>query len=130
MGRMVSATGYRPDPVETAALDKFRTAPKTIGELRSLLGFLGYYRTYVRNFAAKVKPMYDLLKGTTTKPASKVGKKAEQKAGQIYNAKEPVVWNGELQRSLDDLIDYLKSPEVMGYPDFNLPFFLTCDASG
>ena len=43
LGRMISAEGYRPDPAETAALDKFRTPPETIGELRSLLGFLGYY---------------------------------------------------------------------------------------
>ena len=27
------------------------------------------------------------------------------------------------------MIDHLKSPEVIAYPDFELPFFMTCDAS-
>ena len=127
LGRLISADGYRPDPTDTAALEKFRTPPETIGELRSLLGFLGYYRTYVKGFAAWVKPMYDLLKGKCRESKQKGEKK---KGGQCYNAKEKIVWNSELQKILDDLLDYLKSPEVMAYPDYSLPFFLTTDASG
>ena len=48
LGRMISAEGYRPDPAETAALDKFRTPPETVGELRSLLGFLGFLLGFLR----------------------------------------------------------------------------------
>ena len=33
------------------------------------------------------------------------------------------------QKVVEDMIEYLKSPEVMAYPDFNLPFFITTDAS-
>ena len=51
LGRLVSAGGYRADPEDTKALQKFREAPKTVGDVRSLLGFLGYYRGYVRDFA-------------------------------------------------------------------------------
>ena len=40
MGRLISSDGYRPDPVDTVALEKFRSPPKTVGELRSLLGKL------------------------------------------------------------------------------------------
>ena len=40
------------------------------------------------------------------------------------------MWNADVQRVLDELLDYLKSPQVMAYPDWNLPFFMTCDASG
>ena len=64
--------GYRPDPVDTVALEKFRTPPRTVGELRSLLGFLGYYRAFVKDFAIKMKPLYDLLK--LEKPKPKVDK--------------------------------------------------------
>ena len=124
LGRLISANGYRPDPEETEALEKFREPPQTIGELRSLLGFLGYYRTYVKGFASLVKPMYDLLKGKIS------GGKDGKKAGQCYNSKEKVLWTKELQQVLDGLLDYLKSPEVMAYPDYDVPFFLTTDASG
>ena len=63
LGRLVSKNGYRADPADTMALNKFRSPPKNIGELRSLLGFLGYFRCYVKDFARKVKPLYNLLKG-------------------------------------------------------------------
>ena len=53
LGRQFSKTGYRPDPADSAALEKFRTAPKNVGELRSLLGFLGYFRPFVKDFAKK-----------------------------------------------------------------------------
>ena len=62
LGRLISKNGYRPDPVDTEALKKFREPPKNIGELRTLLGFFGYYRGYVKDFAKKFKPLYDLLK--------------------------------------------------------------------
>ena len=126
LGRLVSGEGYRPDPAETAALDKFRDPPKTVGELRSLLGFLGYYRTYVQGFASRVKPLYDLLKGDGKDEKEKSGKKA----GQCYDSRRKIMWNADVQRVLDELLDYLKSPQVMAYPDWNLPFFMTCDASG
>ena len=45
LGRLIYSDGYRPDPVDTVALEKFRSPPKTVGELRSLLVFFGYYRT-------------------------------------------------------------------------------------
>ena len=62
LGRLISKNGYRADPGDTAALEKFRTPPKNIGELRRLLGFLGYYRCYVQNFSRKMNPLYRLLK--------------------------------------------------------------------
>ena len=128
LGRMISSEGYRPDPAETAALDKFRAPPETVGELRSLLGFLGYYRAYVEGFAMRVKPLYDLLNGVANGVTGKGGK-ASGKA-KSYNSKEKITWSVELQQILDGLLDYLQSPQVISYPDWNLPFFMTTDASG
>ena len=34
LGRLVSGNGYKPDPEDTKALEKFRTPPNNIGELR------------------------------------------------------------------------------------------------
>ncbi len=127
LGRLISSEGYRMDPEDTKALERFREAPKTVGELRSLLGLFGYYRCYVKNFARIVKPLYELLKEDPVKKEAK--KKVGKKAGQKYNSKEPVMWNEELQKIVDGLIDHLKSSEVISYPDFDLPFFMTTDAS-
>ena len=129
LGRLISGDGYRPDPADTEALQKFRAPPKNIGELRSLLGFVGYYRCYVQDFSRKVKPLYDLL-GGDRKEEVKVGKKkVGTKLSQKYNSKESIDWLSEHQTILDELIDYLTSPNVIAYPDFDLPFFVNTDAS-
>ena len=56
LGRLVSGDGFRVDPKDTDALERFREPPKTVGELRSLLGLFGYYRCYVKNFARHRHP--------------------------------------------------------------------------
>ena len=128
LGRLISSDGYRPDPVDTAALEKFRTPPKNVGELRRLLGFLGYYRCYVKDFSRHVKPMYDLLKKDETSGTKHKGKSGK-KVGQRYNGKEAIEWTETHQEILERMINWLKSPEVIRYPNFDEPFFLTCDAS-
>ena len=103
-----------------------------MGELRSLLGFLGYFRCYVKDFAKKVKPLYNLLKGSVSEGVStkkgKVGKSGKR-VGQKYDSRERVEWTEECQDVVDRLIDHLQSPEVIAYPNWDLPFFLNCDAS-
>ena len=123
LGRLISKHGHRPDPADTAALEKFRIPPKTIGELRTLLGFLGYYRSYVRDFSKKFQPIYQLLQ-TKHKTESKPDKKPAQK-----NSKSPIEWTTEHQQVVDNTINYLKSPEFLIFPDYNVPFILNCDAS-
>ena len=115
LGRLISGQGYRPDPKDTQVLEKFRIPPSNIGELRSLLGFLGYFRCYVQDFSRKVKPLYDLLKGKTTQ-------KGKEKSGQRYNAREKVEWGEAQQVVLNDMIDC----SVYLIPVFVLYFLRFC----
>ena len=125
LGRLISKNGHRPDPKDTVALEKFRTAPQTIGELRTLLGFMGYYRSYVKDFSRKFQPLYQLLKAKGTPETDrKFGKKKHQK-----NSKTPIPWTVAMQGVVDETIDYLKSPEFLVFPDYSQPFILNCDAS-
>ena len=98
LGRLISRNGHRPDPKDTIALEKFRTPPKTIGDLRSLLGFLGYYRGYIQDFSCKFQPMYQLLKG------KRKGKKGNGKQVQA-NAKTTIDWTAGMQEVVDKTID-------------------------
>ena len=131
MGRLVSEEGYRPDPEDTKALENFRVPPKNVGEVRSLVGFLGYYRNYVRDFAKKMKPVYDLIKTEKESVKSKQNPslKLKSKIKSGYDKKRIVQWSSDLQKIVDDVIDTLKSPTVMAYPQFDTPFILNCDAS-
>ena len=63
LGRVVSADGYRVDPSNTKAVLALKeTRPKTVGDVRKLLGLLGYYRRYIQDFSRVVQPLFKLLK--------------------------------------------------------------------
>ena len=113
----------RPNLKDTIALEKFRTPPNTVGDLRSLLGFFGYYRNYVPNFSKRFQPIYELLK---TPPSTGRGKGAGRKS---KHSKTVIEWKESMQVVVDETIDYLKSPACLSFPDFSLPFTLNCDAS-
>ena len=116
LGRLISENGYRPDPGDGEALNNCKIPPKTIGELHSLLGFLGYYRIYVKDLSRKLKPCYDLLKILSDKDPKQ-------------NKSKTIVWTEELQNIIDRVVNYLQSPKVITYPDFSQPFVINCDAS-
>ena len=65
------------------------------------------------------------MKVTGGEKDTKVGKKV----GQRHDSKESIKWTEMHQQILEKMIDYLQSPEVISYPSFDLPFFITCDAS-
>ena len=117
LGRLISKDGYRPDPENSEALDECLKPPNTVGKLRSLLGFLGYYRNFVMDFSRKMKPVYDLLK---------VGEGSKDKKAL---SRKTIKWLPEHQKLVEEVVSYLKSPEVIAFPDFNEPFFIHCDAS-
>ncbi|CAH1276865.1 GIN1 [Branchiostoma lanceolatum] len=110
VGKLVTAEGYTMDPEETAAVNTLKKkTPTTVGEVRRLLGFLGYYRTYIKNFSQTAKPLYDLLSNCVPN--------------------QPIKWTEEHQGILCQLTAQLTSPPVMAYPDFESPFVLHTDAS-
>ena len=64
LGHIVSAEGISPDPTKVKSIAKF-PQPKNVGELRTLLGMLSYYRKYIRNFAGIAHPLTALTKKDT-----------------------------------------------------------------
>ena len=66
---------YQAYPDDAVALENFRKPPKTVGELRSRLGFFGYYRGDVKNFSIILKPLNNILKGESNSQEIKTQKK-------------------------------------------------------
>ena len=128
----MSAEGYRPDPKHTDAIRMLKEwIPKTVGEVRHLIGLLGYYCRYIENFSRAAKPIYYLLKENQSEKVSKLHKSArskESRSGQV-SSNQPIEWTGSHKESLNKLIDALVSPPVMAYPEFDKPFVLHTDAS-
>ncbi|KAL6468412.1 hypothetical protein MHYP_G00240890 [Metynnis hypsauchen] len=62
VGRLVSAEGVRIDPKDIDAVTALRgKTPCTVGDVRRLLGFLSYYRSYIQGFSCLAGPLYELL---------------------------------------------------------------------
>ena len=88
--------------------------PKTLGEVRRLIGIFGYFRKCIANFSKKASPLYQPLKKTSYSKNS---------------SKSSVTWKQQHQDSLDQfLLSLIESP-ILGYPDYTLEFILNVDAS-
>ena len=90
-------------------------------ELRSYLGFVGYFRKYVKNYAKIAKPLNDLLKGH--------GKKSNRRQQKSSPKAVSWKWEKEQQLAFETLLEKLTSPPILAFPDFHKAFKLHTDAS-
>ena len=63
LGHEVSSQGVAPDPEKVIAIQGWE-APATVRQVRSFLGFVGYYRRLIKDFAKITKPLNKLFRGT------------------------------------------------------------------
>ena len=96
--------------------------PKNVKELRQFLGFVGYYRRFIKDFSKIVHPLTSLLQGHMTEPSQKAKKKKIKSV--------PWSWGKEQQQAFDTVKLSLVNPPVLAYADYSLPFILHVDASG
>lgn len=136
LGRMVSGEGIEIDPKDLeAVLQLKKKEPKTVGEVRTLLGFLSYYRSFIQDFSRIAKPLYELLQNPKEKSVVKVAKTSQSKQ-KVRNetkaqmpSRTPIQWTSEHQAIVSKFIEMLTNPPILAYPDFDLPFVLHTDAS-
>ena len=130
LGRIVSKDGYRVDPSGiTAVTSLAEKQPKTVGEVRQLMGFLSYYRRYIPNFAYLAKPLYELLNKPKTENKSKyTARRVPDKRNRQLPSATAIVWTETHQQSLRELIGHLTNPPIMAYPDYEKLFIVHTDA--
>ena len=114
LGHIVSKEGIATDPEKSDAVEGW-PVPKTVKDVRSFLGFTGYYRRFIPRYASIARPLFELLGGKR-----KPGKHAP--AG-------PFKWTGDCQEAFENLKRTLTSAPVLAYPDFSKAFILQTDAS-
>ena len=61
LGHIVFDEGIRVDPTKIEAVVNWKP-PRTITEVRSLLGLAGYYRRFVKRFSVIASPLTKLLR--------------------------------------------------------------------
>lgn len=127
LGHVVSRNGVETDPDKIKALTTW-PVPKTLKELRSFLGFAGYYRRYIKGYSTIVKPLHDLTSGY---PPSQKKFKSTIKPEQYLNPKEPFAgrWTSACQEAFDTVIQKLTTAPVLAFADPQKPYILHTDAS-
>lgn len=127
LGHIVSQEGIETDPEKVRAL-KTWPRPQTLKDLRSFLGFSGYYRRFVQDYSKIVKPLTSLTAGYP--PSRKTGKKPAKNLT-YFNPKEPFSerWTPACQQAFECIIDRLTTAPVLGFANPKLPYELHTDAS-
>ncbi|CAB3993128.1 Retrovirus-related Pol poly from transposon [Paramuricea clavata] len=132
LGRIVSGNGYQMDPKATEAVEKLKgVIPKTVGEVRKIMGLLGVYRRSIENFSKIAKPLYDLLNRDTSPPKmSTASRNNHNKYGNNQlPSKSLIQWKPEHSSALEILVERITSPPIPAYPQYNDPFLVHTDAS-
>ena len=131
IGRIVSEKGYRISPEIIKAMEELEThGPQNVGDVRKLLGLLGYYCHYVENFSRITKSIYDLLKASAVSTQSNMShlKPTKRKQSNKFQvpSKTPVVWEEKQKQALNVLIDCLTGALQLWHTQTFHKFHFTC----
>ena len=107
LGHLVSNEGVAilPSRIETVSS---WPRPRSVKEVREVVGLMSYYRRHIKGFADTARPMTDLLKGRTQKKFQ---------------------WNDEAEAAFQQLKNALVTSPVLAMPVENGTYVLDTDAS-
>ena len=120
LGHIVSADGISTDPEKIRCVQEW-PVPQNIGQLQSFLGFVGYYRRFIKTFSKVSRPLYELLKG------SGCNKKKQRRKPSV--ASKEFIWQEQQQLAFDKLVSMCCEAPVLAYADYTKPFIVHTDAS-
>ena len=126
LGFVLSGEGISPDPDKVEALASW-PIPVTVKDIKSFLGFAGFYRRFISGFAVMAKPLSDLTQGY-------IPRKTQKRSGKkgTLNLTSSIIhlWNSTHQQAFESLVHALTFDTVLGMADKTKLFTLHCDASG
>ncbi|WVZ52937.1 hypothetical protein U9M48_003936 [Paspalum notatum var. saurae] len=106
LGHILYEKGVAVDPSKVECVLNWKQ-PKTITEIRSFLGLVGYYRRFTKDFSKNAKPMTSLT-----------------------NKNARYSWSLNCEEAFQSLKRSLTTVPVLAQPDVTKPFEVYCDASG
>ena len=112
LGHVVSEEGVQTDPKKIEAVKKWKR-PHNVYTVRRFLGFVNYYRKFIKDYSKIARPLYDLVSGNNAKKKT-----------------NPVEWSDAAEEAFQTLINKCTNAPILAYADFCLPFELHIDASG
>ena len=115
LGHVVSGKGISTNPKKIEAVSKWPT-PKTVYDVRSFLGFVWYYRRFIKNFSRITKPIREVITGLENQ--------SKRTAKKTY-----IEWTDAADTAFEHLKAMCVSTPILAYPDYQLPFTLHTDSS-
>ena len=120
LGHKVSERGLEADDEKLKAVRDWPT-PKSLREVRTLLGFCSYYRKFVKGFSGIVAPLNKLI----VEVNEKEGKPVSRRRSKGVN----VEWNTECDQAFTKLKTALCSSPILVVPNWDEKFIVETDAS-
>jgi hypothetical protein len=118
VGLIVSEEGIEIDPSKTDKVTNW-PKPQTPEDVRRFLGFVGYYRRFIKNFSLVSRPLTDLMPTPNKKHQKRKSK-----------TKKTWTWENEQNQEFKTLKERLIASPILGYANCSLPYKLHTDASG
>lgn len=109
LGYTVTAEGIKPLAERVDAIAKI-PLPATVKDLRRYLGMINFYRRSIPRVEHNLRPLNDLLKGTTKRNAS-------------------IVWSEHAEKSFRESKRVLAGATILAHPIPGVPVSLAVDAS-
>lgn len=106
LGYVVNSKGLLVDPGKVDAILRIPT-PKSVTEVRRIMGMASWYRRFIPNFASVIAPLSSLLRKN-----------------------QRFLWDEYCDTALTNIKEHLVSAPILTCPDFNIPFIVQTDASG
>ena len=105
LGFLVNKDGIQPNPEKVKVVKEY-PVPKSIENVRSFIGFTGFYRQFIEGYSRIALPLTAMFK---------------------KGAK--FIWTTTEQHAFETLRDKLLNEPILKYPDYNKQFFVASDAS-
>ena len=115
LGHVVSGKGVPTNPKKIESVSKWPT-PRTVYDVRSFLGFVGYYRRFIKNFSRITKPIREVITGLENQ--------SKRAAKKTY-----IEWSDAADTAFEHLKAMCVSTPILAYPNYQLPFTLHTDSS-
>ncbi len=113
LGQLIEDGRLIPDPGKVEVIRKLNP-PTTLHEIRSLLGFLGYYHSFIPNYSDIMTPVFELLR--------------QKKNSRSFNASTKIHWTPNHQSALE-YAGFLLEKAVLEVPLDSDEFMVETDAS-
>ena len=115
LSHVVSGEGIFTKPKKVETFTKWPIL-QTVYDVRSVLGFVGYYRRFIKNFSKIAKPIREVITGLENQ-SKRTAKKTT------------VEWTEAAHSVFEHLKELCVSAPILAYPDYQLPFILHTDSS-